>query len=85
MDRAMIVTHEIDRENHVVRIYPPGKPYELLNGCWPVSEMTSLDAIWAGFDRAMDECRYFDADSVAVHSADAEAFAAFQAELDADE
>ena len=82
----MIVTHTIEDENHVVRIYEPGGKREYKVGNWPVTPKdTSLDAIWSGFYQALDAVDMFGAKGIALHSTDAEAFAAYNAEIDAGE
>ncbi|MFD1955829.1 hypothetical protein ACFSL6_17065 [Paenibacillus thailandensis] len=83
-ERYIRVSHTIEDGNHVVRIYAPGDRYEYKSATWPVTDAdTSLDAIWSGVHEAADDCELFNADGVAVHSTDAAAFAAYNAEVDA--
>ena len=69
--------------HHAVYVYEPvGLLYKYTK--WPVTaECTGLDAIWAGVDEAREALSIFDVDWIAVHSSDAEAFAAYCAEIDA--
>ncbi|MFC5650914.1 hypothetical protein ACFPYJ_17700 [Paenibacillus solisilvae] len=81
-NRCMVVNHTIEDGEHVVRIYPPSSKYEHKIGRWAVSDAdTSLEAMWSGFFEAKDACDLFNATGIAVHSTDAEAFAAYCAEV----
>lgn len=89
-DQAMRVEHAVEdvagTATHVVRIFEPTSRCEYKIGRWPVTEKnTSLDAIWSGYFEAVDYSACFDAKSIAVYSTDKEAFAAYCAEVSADE
>lgn len=76
------VTHTVKDGNHVVKVYAPDG-LEYTKGVWPVTdEDTSLDAIWAGIFQGDDVAKIFGVSKVAIHSTDAEAFAAYCAECD---
>lgn len=81
--RYITVNHTIEGGNHVVRLYTPNH-YEYKIGRWPEDEITSLEAIWAGAFEGFDLCKEFDAEGIAVHSTDEEAFQAYCAETDAE-
>ncbi|MFD1957138.1 hypothetical protein ACFSL6_23960 [Paenibacillus thailandensis] len=89
MDKFITVNHTIEDVNgtphHVVRLYTPNqKQFEYKIGRWPVTETDdSLDAIWSGVFEAGELCKEFGVDSIAVHSTDTAAFAAYNAEVDA--
>lgn len=75
------VSHTVKDGNHVVKVYAPDG-LEYCKGVWPVTELTSLDAIWSGLFQGDDVARVFGVPKVTIHSTDAEAFAAYCAECE---